>query len=201
MKKIVILLLSMMSAFLIFSACSTSGSTGKNECEHSWGGWIFTEDATCLKEGTQIHITIPNGVKSIESGVFNGCSSLKSILIANNVTIIENHAFAECNSLISITIPNGVTSIGDYAFANCSNLMRVVIGNGITTIGKYAFKDSHSLTTVYYTGELSEWEKVSVDYGNYNLTSATWYYYSEEQPSDTDYLYWHYVDGLPTIWQ
>ena len=56
MKKIVILLLSMMSAFLIFSACSTSVSAGKNECEHSWGSWIVSEEATCLKEGTQIHI-------------------------------------------------------------------------------------------------------------------------------------------------
>ncbi|MGN0815037.1 MAG: hypothetical protein ACI4MH_07385 [Candidatus Coproplasma sp.] len=57
MKKLIILLLSMMSVFLLFAACDTSDSTADgNACEHSWGSWIVTEEATCLKEGTQIHI-------------------------------------------------------------------------------------------------------------------------------------------------
>jgi hypothetical protein len=38
------------------------------------------------------------------------------------------------------------------------------------------------------------------EYGNSYYTDATKYYYSEEEPTDTTNLYWHYVDGEPTPW-
>ena len=33
----------------------------------------------------------------------------------------------------------------------------------------------------------------------YAVVNATKYYYSENQPT-TSRTYWHYVDGVPTLW-
>ena len=93
-------------------------------------------------------LTIGNGVTSIGSRAFVGCSSLTSITIPNSVTSIGDGAFSECSKLTSVTIGNGVTSIGSRAFAACSSLTSVTIPNSVTGIGDRAFADCESLKTV-----------------------------------------------------
>ena len=61
------------------------------------------------------------------------------LVILDGVMSIGSYAFRGCSRLTSITIPDSVTSIGDYAFYNCSGLTSVTMGNGVTSIGNYAF--------------------------------------------------------------
>ena len=77
--------------------------------------------------------------------------------------------------MTSITIPNSVTSIGNYAL----------------------WSDSDLLVKVFYAGSATEWSSISVGYCN---DGSRLYYYSEEEPTESEY-YWHYVDGVPTIWE
>ena len=58
-------------------------------------------------------VVVPEGVTSIWTGAFYGCSSLKSITLPEGVTRIGGSAFSGCRSLTSITLPESVTSIGD----------------------------------------------------------------------------------------
>jgi hypothetical protein len=61
--------------------------------------------------------------------------------------------------------------------------------------------------TVFYSGNNSEmWDKIDIADGNVRLNKdnitvkqSVIYYYSETEPS---YLnkFWHYVDGVPTLW-
>ena len=94
-----------------------------------------------------------------------------------------------------------MTSIGDHAFERCSGLTEITIPNGVTSIGKCAFYGCNKLTKVYYKGGESEWDKITIAYGN-ELRNSTRYYYSEEKPTSSG-NYWHYdVDGVtPTIWK
>ena len=48
--------------------------------------------------------------------------TIKSVTIPDGVTTIGSSAFEGCSSLTSIYIPDSVTTIGDYAFRDCSNL-------------------------------------------------------------------------------
>ena len=107
----------------------------------SIGGYAFSE----CKNLTSI--TIPEGVTSIEDGVFSGCG-LRSITIPKGVTSIGRYAFQECSSLTSITIPEGVTSIGIGAFSGCLDLMSITIPEGVTRIGSRAFEGCSSLTNI-----------------------------------------------------
>ena len=126
--------------------------------------WYYSR--AVLKE-----VVIEDGVTSIGSNAFRGCSSLASITIPDSVTSIDYHAFEDCTSLVSVTIPDSVTSIGYEAFRGCSSLISVtipdsvtsissdaffgckglkelVIGNGVTSIGPYVFYGCSSLTSV-----------------------------------------------------
>ena len=94
------------------------------------------------------NVMIENGITSIGSYAFSGCSSLESINIPEGVTSIENGAFEGCNSLKSIDIPSSVTSIGSYAFSECSSLKDISILNSVTRIGSYAFSGCSSLESI-----------------------------------------------------
>ena len=137
---------------------------------------------------------------NIPSEAFFGCSSLASITIPDSVTSIGSQTFCDCSSLTSITIPDSVRSIGHNAFWSCSSLTSITIPDSVTSIGDYAFSHCSSLTSVFYKGTAEQWNTISISNGNSDLTSATLYYYSETQPTDTTYKYWHYVDGVPTAW-
>ena len=149
---------------------------------------------------------IPSSLKSVTItggnilyGAFYNCKSLTSIVIPDSVTTIGDSAFYNCKSLKSVVIPDSVTSIGEDAFYSCDSLTSIVIPDSVTKIGTCAFCDCYSLTSVYYTGTAEEWAAITIGSENYRLTAANRYYYSESRPT-IEGNFWHYVDGVPTVW-
>ncbi len=177
-----------------FSGCTSLASITIPDSVTSIGSSAF-KGCTSLTS-----ITIPDSVTRIGEWTFYDCTSLTSINIPDSVTSIGDYAFCDCTSLASITIPDSVTSIGEWAFRGCTSLASITIPDSVTSIGDSAFRDCTSLTAVYYTGTPEEWGQISIGSWNYDLTSATRYYYSETAPTDTTYPYWHYVNGVPTKW-
>lgn len=88
-------------------------------------------------------------------------SSIKSVVISEGVTSIGSAAFGGCSSLTSIEIPDSVTSIGLQAFRGCSSLTSITIPNSVTSIGEYAFYNCSSLSDIYYRGTESQWNAIS----------------------------------------
>ena len=121
-------------------------------------------------------VTIGGSVTSIGGGAFEGCDSLTSVTIGGSVTSIGEHAFSYCTSLTSIVIPDSVTSIGEYAFWCCKSLTSVTIPDSVTSIGYDAFDDCSNLSTVYFRGDASKKNNVTIKKGNSYLTDADWYY-------------------------
>lgn len=92
-------------------------------------------------------VTIPEGVKKIEVGLFDFCEKLTAVQLPSTITSIESNAFSDCHSLKSIVIPNKVKSIGVFAFARCEALKTINIPDGLEIIDDQAFRES-GLTTV-----------------------------------------------------
>ena len=179
-----------------FSHCTSLTSITIPNSVTSMSNSVFS-DCSSLES-----ITIGNGVTSIGIYAFAYCSSLKIITIPESVTSIGISAFRGCTSLTGITIPNSVASIGEYAFNNCTSLTSITIPNSVTSIGERAFDNYSeiSLNAVYYVGTSSQYDYISIASNNDSLWAATKYFYSDEKPTDAG-NYWHYVDGVVTIWE
>lgn len=75
-------------------------------------------------------INIPEGVKVISGGAFNGCTDLEYISIPNTVESIGPFAFANCSRLENVNIPAGVSYISHFAFNHCSSLTNFSVSAG-----------------------------------------------------------------------
>jgi len=86
--------------------------------------------------------------------------------IPDGVTSIGSWAFAGCSSLASITLPNSVTSLGGWAFETCTSLTGVYFkGNAPSVHPNLAVKDDEATifagdnqATIYYLAGTTGWE-------------------------------------------
>lgn len=92
---------------------------------------------------------IPEGVTSVGSSAFWGCSSLKEIHLPESITSIGSSAFRGCKSLKEINIPKSVTSIGARAFEGCISLKEIYIPESVTLIESDTFWECRSLKEIH----------------------------------------------------
>lgn len=111
-------------------------------------------------------VTLPEGIKRIDSlsfvnchylvsmtikaeqigdSSFRGCKGLKSIDLTG-VTVVGSCAFWQCSSLASVVMSGSVRSIGDGAFRECARLEKINLSD-VCMIGERAFYAS-GLTSV-----------------------------------------------------
>ena len=83
--------------------------------------------------------TVPEGIKSINRGVFSGCVDLEKFNFGN-VEYIDKSSFTNCKSLKKLYIPDTVKYIGEWAFSYCTSLEFVSIPKH-TKIDKNAFNE------------------------------------------------------------
>ena len=89
------------------------------------------------------------------AGMFNGCSSLKSLTLPDGITEIGNYAFRYCKLLTELTIPSTVEKLGQSVFEDCAGLTAMTLPNSITTVGSYLFKNCTGLTSVTLPNNLN----------------------------------------------
>lgn len=140
-------------------------------------------------------ITIPEGVTDIGECAFLKCSNLINIKLPSSLTSIGSNAFCDCSSLKNFDIPSGVNNIANYLFKNCVALESIVIPGCVTSIKLAAIDNCPNLKAIYYKGKRKRSESDSKKIG-----LATVFYFSEERPVNSG-DYWHYVNGVPTVWE
>ena len=74
---------------------------------------------------------------------------IRTLEIGDGVTSIGSNAFAGCTALGEVRIPDSVTSIGAKAFCDCSELAVAYLGDGVAEVDPTAFSGCQELRTVY----------------------------------------------------
>lgn len=128
----------------------TNLSFAENASELTLGSYAFAY--------TQISgLTLPEGLKVINSSAFISVSKLASVVIPASVTEIKSMAFYNCGSLTSLTFAAGsqLESIGSNAFY-MSGLNTIKLPQSLKEIGDYAFQKSKNLVSVEFEGSDTE---------------------------------------------
>ena len=163
----------------------------------NWSGGLFCIDNYLIagRETLVETITIPNNIKYIAESAFYNCKTLYGVICSNNIEYIGKRAFYNCIELQTFTFEENskCSYIGEYAFYKCEQLTSIIIPSTVVQIEDSAFSSCTNLI-IFCTQTIipSEW-------GSSWNSSRQFYLYSENEPS-IEGDYWHYVDGVPTIW-
>ncbi len=114
---------------------------------------------------------IPDGVLTIEEGVFVDCERLASVDFNDEVTSIGEQAFLGCKALKSVDLPARIQRIGYGAFA-WSGLQAIAIPNGVEDVAPMAFGICKDLELASAPRRLSA-SIDSIFYGCDKLSSLT----------------------------
>jgi hypothetical protein len=134
-----------------FEDCTSLKSIVLPEGLDSIGGGAF-KGCTNL-----ITITLPSSLVRIgqgeygeygEYGVFEGCTSLKSINLSDGISSITRASFKGCTSLTQITLPLGVRKVSSELFKGCTSLISIALPESIEYIESNAFEGCTSLTQI-----------------------------------------------------
>ena len=115
----------------------------------------------------------------------------KIFILPNTVEEIEDDAFVLCDALKSLVVPNSVKKIGREIVYGCDNLEYIILDN-IELDSDKSFVGYKK--NVFYIGNIDKYNAIK------EFLSAKVYLYSEDAPTETG-DYWHYVDGVPSIWK
>ncbi len=95
-------------------------------------------------------VRLPDSLRRIGNGAFEGCHELSSLSIPDSVTWIGDNAFRGCG-LTEIILPDSLAHIGAYAFAGCE-ISGIYIPDAVTEIGANPFLYCQKLESI----EISE---------------------------------------------
>lgn len=93
-------------------------------------------------------VSLPNGLRTIESSAFADCMSLESIRLPASLESISDWAFSRCSALQAVELPASLREIGPGAFEGCDSLWEISVPDGVQTIGYSAFSYCTSLRSV-----------------------------------------------------
>ena len=132
---------------------------------------------------------------------FSQCT-FTSINLPATLKTIGQCCFESCANLKTIDLKN-VESLGYHCFNSCTRLESMIIGRSMTSIGTLAgdcgLSSCTSLRYIYYYGMESEWNNISLNKEKATIESKGLYFFSGTTPNGAG-NYWHYVDGVPTVW-
>lgn len=118
----------------------------------SGGNWAFY---CCenLKE-----IIVEEGVTSLSTGLFDGCSSLKTVTLPSTCTFILP-AFKNCDNLTEIILSDGIPKVLNGIFYKCSAIKKIYIPDSATEIESGAFTDCESLEAIVVPNSVTQIEE------------------------------------------
>ena len=93
-------------------------------------------------------VTMHNNIESIEWAAFRQCESLTSFVIPEGLKTLEAGVFLG-SGLESVVIPQNITKIARRCFASCRNLKSVEIGRNVETLEETVFEECPNLSRIF----------------------------------------------------
>ncbi|MGM9606065.1 MAG: leucine-rich repeat protein [Oscillospiraceae bacterium] len=152
---------------VLAAEATASGSCGDNVNDVNWSlvdgvltingsGRMISPSGWKNLKASITSIVVEEGVTSICTSAFDGCSAATSVSLPSTLTNISASAFCNCKSLTEVVIPEGVQTIGHNLFTNCSGLVSLTLPGTLTTLADSAFAHCSSLVNLTLSEGIQE---------------------------------------------
>lgn len=85
-------------------------------------------------------IILPTTIKNIDLP-FKGCDNLSEIILSDGTSKVLSGIFSKCSAIKRVYIPDSASEIGSEAFTDCESLEAIVVPNSVTQIGENAISN------------------------------------------------------------
>ncbi len=109
-------------------------------------------------------VILPDGLVTIDYGLFSGSAKLKAVKMPDSVTTFtgDGALFSQCSSLEFVQFSKNLTStIAKSMFEGCTSLKAISFPDGVTTIEYKALRSCTSLQAVYLPSGLTNLGRIS----------------------------------------
>lgn len=168
-----------------------------------------------------IHGELP--VTYVRSGAFSSNTYITKVILPESVTQLDGNVFLNCSNLQYVSMLGikdmtfkGIsrsysteTIVTGNNFLGCSKLTTLIVNKAFNlfddplALNAQQFVGDAKCINIYAFGSEGD-SNVIINKegatGNNGLLSGKVYYYSENKPTETSKTYWHYVDGVATLW-
>lgn len=121
------------------------------------GVTLIAENAFAASRERLLIVDIPEGVRAIGAGAFEGCTKLEFINLPKSLRSIGERAFAGCTSLefFNPDAATGLEEIGSHAFRNCTKLGTVELySNRLQSVAADAFEGCTKLESIEFPAKV-----------------------------------------------
>lgn len=130
-------------------------------------------------------------VENISAYAFANNANLTKVTLGENLEFLGSYAFSGCSKLGDLVIPDAVQTLGENLFERCSTLASVMIPSQLITYIMSVFQGCPNMTELYYKGTYEDLRRLNIRKSDLELNQQL-YLYSETEPTDRDFRYWHY---------
>ena len=92
-------------------------------------------------------LVLPASVKKVSAGAFEDCTALESVTVLGK-TLLDSMAFQGCKSLKCVLLSEAGVELGGWAFSDCESLVEVKGTEHIKKLGEYTFCGCRSLAAI-----------------------------------------------------
>lgn len=126
--------------------------------------------------GSDLNVTLPNDFSyKIADNAFKN-SNVESVTIPSSAMSLGDNVFEGCKSLKSVVINDGVTEIGEASFKGDDALMEIVLPKTLKRIGVDAFDGCKILQDVYYSSNTTDWSQITFEAQSMEIKSNPMYF-------------------------
>ena len=118
------------------------------QLEENWYTVTAISKEAFLNQKSIHSVQLPNTIKNIHQGAFQGCTQLKKVSLPQNLTFLGGAAFQQCISLENIEIPDTISSLGNKTFYGCEQLQIITLPQNLEKLGESVFQRCKNLTTI-----------------------------------------------------
>ena len=86
-------------------------------------------------------INLPDSLEQIGENAFYGTEAFENLVLPKSLKSIGCCAFGACTSITSVDFPDSLTEIRESAFSGCTGITSLEFPESLTSIGKYAFRE------------------------------------------------------------